>query len=225
MTATAHDTPPTEPTDGLRKVRTAELGRRAEIRAEKFLEAAVEVFFEKGYRAARLSDIVGRAGGSMATLYRVYGDKEGLAHAIMDRHIHAFNDSLEVLEDSELPPEQVLPAVAETMVDEMLTPGHIVCHRIVIAEGLSLPELRDWFYAHGVAPAEERLTGYFRRQQEAGRLQFDSPKIAADRFYMLVFGVIILRTVNGRLNPAENIRLRAEARQAVDIFLRGVQPR
>ena len=39
-----------------------ELCRRGEIRAEKFLDAATDVFAEKGYQHARLSEIVARAG-------------------------------------------------------------------------------------------------------------------------------------------------------------------
>ena len=46
-----------------------ELCKRGEIRVERFLDAATEVFIEKGYQHARLSDIVARAGGSLATLY------------------------------------------------------------------------------------------------------------------------------------------------------------
>ena len=37
-----------------------DLCRRGEIRAEKFLDAATEVFAEKGYQHARLSEIVAR---------------------------------------------------------------------------------------------------------------------------------------------------------------------
>ena len=84
-------------------------------RVEKFLQAAIEVFLEKGYRNARLSDIVARSGGSLATLYQAYGSKKGLAHAIMERCIGGFAQSLQKLQDSPLPPEQALPIAAKDM--------------------------------------------------------------------------------------------------------------
>ena len=59
----------------LRARRDVELGKRGEQRARQFIEAATEVFLEKGYRNARLADIVARTGGSLATLYRVFGDR------------------------------------------------------------------------------------------------------------------------------------------------------
>lgn len=208
----------------LRPLPDVELCSRGEVRVEKFLEAATEVFLEKGYHNARLSDIVARAGGSLSTLYRAYGDKEGLAHAIMARSIAVFGKGLQDLRDSDLPPEQALAAAADHMIDEILSPGRIVSHRIVIAEGLDFPELRDWFFKHGVATAEALLTDYFQKQKQAGQLVLDSPAVAADRFYMMVFGGVIARTVNGMITPADKPRVKAEAREAVRIFLHGTLP-
>lgn len=202
-----------------------DLCARGEIRVEKFLEAATEVFLEKGYRGARLSDIVARAGGSLSTLYRAFGDKQGLAHAIMARSIGNFGQGLEALLRSQLPPEQALPVAADRMVEEILTPARILTHRIVIAEGLDFPELRDWFFTRGVSTAEKMLSEYFEREQRDGRLVLDSPAVAADRFYMMVFGGVIMRTVNGKITPQDKLRVQAETREAVTIFLRGVLPR
>lgn len=218
-----------EPTDprsssALRPLPDVELCPRGEVRVEKFLEAATEIFLEKGYRNARLSDIVARAGGSLSTLYRAYGDKEGLAHAIMARSIALFGESLQNLSDSELPPELALAAAADQMIEEILSPQRIVCHRIVIAEGLNFPGLRDWFFEHGVAPAEKLLIDYFDKQKQAGRLVLNSPAVAADRFYMMVFGGVIARTVNGMITPADKSRVQAQTREAVSIFLRGILP-
>ena len=195
------------------------------MRAERFLESATEVFLEKGYARSRLSDVIARAGGSYATLYRAYGDKEGLAHAIMDRSIASFGEGLELLRQSELPPEQALPLAALRMLEEALSPRRIVAHRIVIGEGSSFPELRDWFFEHAVVPAEQLLTEYFEQQKQAGRLKIDSPRVAAHHFYMMVFGGVILQSVAGRVTAADIGHRRDEVLQAVAIFLQGVMPR
>ena len=209
----------------LRARRDVELGKRGEQRARQFIEAATEVFLEKGYRNARLADIVARTGGSLATLYRVFGDKEGLVHAIMEGSIRSFGEGLDILRDTDLPPERALHAAADRMVSEILSPARIVCHRIVIAEGLGFPVLRDWFFEHGIAPAEQRLTEYFEREKALGRLVLDSPAVAADRFYMMVFGGPILRSLNGMVTGADIDRVRAQSREAVTIFLHGALPR
>lgn len=202
-----------------------ELQRRGELRVEKFLEAATEVFNEKGYQAARLSDIVKRAGGSMATLYRAFGDKVGLVHALMERSIQHFGRSLDELAVSTLPVDQALEQAAFKMVEEILTPARIACHRVVISEGMSQPELRDWFQAHGVQPMELLLSQYFTRETEAGRLHVDNPDLAAHHFYMLVIGGVILRSVNGRMSPDDVPVAKERAQAAVRLFLNGALPR
>lgn len=202
-----------------------ELQRRGELRVEKFLEAATIVFNEKGYQAARLSDIVKLAGGSMATLYRAFGDKVGLVHALMERSINQFGQSLDELNSSTLPVEQALEQAALKMVEEILSPARIACHRVVISEGMSQPELRDWFQAHGVTPMEIMLSRYFAREHAAGRLQIEDPDQAARHFYMLVIGGVILRSVNGRIGAKDVPLAQQHARSGVRLFLAGALPR
>src|SRR3546814_12467108 len=90
-----------------------ELGKRGELRTERFLDAAMDAFIEKGYRRASLGEIVRQAGGSMSTLYRAFGDKEGLAHAIIERHMATVTARLQDLSLSGLPPESALALVGE----------------------------------------------------------------------------------------------------------------
>ena len=193
-------------------------------RVEKFLQAAIEVFLEKGYRNARLSDIVTRSGGSLATLYQAYGNKKGLARAIMERCIGGFAQTLDALDDSPLPPEQALPIAAAGMLEEILSPRHIVTHRIVVAEGVSFPDLRDWYFEHGVAPPNRRMADYFARHMQAGRLQLDSPRIVANRFHMMVFGDAIIRSTAGVFDTRDLEWIKADTREGVAIFVRGLLP-
>lgn len=198
---------------------------RARQRAEQFLEAATREFLEKGYRSTRLADIVARSGGSLSTLYDAFGDKQGLALAIMERSIRSFGEGLAILDQPGLSPLQALPAAAERLAAEMLSPERTVSHRIVIGEGLAFPEMRDWFFEHSVAPAHARLAEYFARQVHLGTLAIADPVIAADQFYMALFGGAIIRSVNGITSADELERLRADARAAALVFLHGVLPR
>jgi AcrR family transcriptional regulator len=209
----------------LRQRPQVELCRRGEIRAEKFLDAATEVFAEKGYQHARLSEIVARAGGSLATLYRIFGDKEGLACAILERrldlHIHVLSD----LNLSELTPEQALRRVAIRMAQLMAGTDSQVVYRIVIGEGQSFPALRDWFFDHVVASIRRTLEDYFEQQVAAGRLQLASPRAAAGQFYMSLFGDQVVRLAAGGPHLPDVDTLEAQTLAAVDLFLQGALPR
>jgi len=214
-----------QPSTDPRLLIRAETSDRIEQRIEKFLLAAIDVFLEKGYRNARLHDVVAKSGGSLSTLYEAFGDKKGLAKAVMQRSVASFRENLDALYESELPPEQALPQAAERMIDEILSPARIISHRIVISEGLAEPELRDWFMEHGVARAERQLARYFVREKSAGHLMLDDPELTANRFYMMVFGGVILHSMIGTIGMDDIPRTKLEAREAVAIFLDGVLPR
>ncbi len=52
--------------------------RRQEERPAELIEAAIEVFAEKGFTAARLEDVARRAGVSKGTAYLYFPNKEAL---------------------------------------------------------------------------------------------------------------------------------------------------
>jgi len=199
-----------------------ELCRRGEVRTEKFLQAATVEFLERGYDNARLSDIVARSGGSLATLYRVFGGKKGLALAIMRESISSFGESMTVLLDPSIDPETALYTATERMVVETLTPQRVVVHRIVINQGLEFPELRDWFFEHGVAPMQHTLSQYFEREKAAGRLHVSDPESAARQFRKMVFATIVLHSSNGTWTANNIDAAQQQARESVQIFLNGI---
>ena len=55
------------------------------LRHEAILDAAETLFIEQGYDRTSLAEIVRRSGGSLATLYELFGNKQGLLHAIAIR--------------------------------------------------------------------------------------------------------------------------------------------
>lgn len=208
----------------LRPRTPVDLCKRGEMRVERFLDAATEVFTEKGYQHARLSEIVARAGGSLATLYRVFGDKEGLAHAIVQRGLSNLAERLQV-NLSGLPPKQALHLTAEQFSDSVASDQFHVIHRIVIGEGQSFPALRDWYFEHGVGALRSRLCDYFEHEVAAGRLRMASPILASTQFFMMLFGDVLIRISSGNLQRIDPTELRLHARDAVENFLHGTLPR
>src|SRR5215469_8223798 len=57
--------------------------RRKEARPGEIIAAALEVFAEKGFAAARLDDIAARAGVSKGALYLYFATKEELFEAVV----------------------------------------------------------------------------------------------------------------------------------------------
>ncbi len=61
--------------------------RRKESRPSELLQAALEVFVERGFASARLDDVASRAGVSKGTLYLYFDNKEELFKAVVRRSI------------------------------------------------------------------------------------------------------------------------------------------
>src|SRR5687768_17668301 len=61
--------------------------RRKDSRPSELLEAALEIFVERGFAAARLEDVAAKAGVSKGTLYLYYANKEELFKAVVRRSI------------------------------------------------------------------------------------------------------------------------------------------
>lgn len=63
--------------------------------AEKILEKIAEVFAEKGYDGARVSELASAAEVNKATLYYQIGDKEALYHAVLERAFRSTADLID----------------------------------------------------------------------------------------------------------------------------------
>lgn len=203
----------------------APMDSRGERRAQLMLDAAVAEFTAKGWRNTRLGDIVARSGGSMATLYRAFGNKRGLAKALITREAQILASGLESLTDDTRPPEVALCEAANGIIDVLLKPETLVINRIAIAEGCEVPEIRDLFFAYNVAPAHDALRRYLERQHEAGRLYVPDPVAASQLFFMGLFGDPLIRWISGIDEVPDEAGIRRAAPAVLHIFIEGLRPR
>ncbi len=61
--------------------------RRKEARPQELLEAALDLFVERGYAATRLDDVAAQAGVSKGTLYLYFTNKEELFKAVVRENL------------------------------------------------------------------------------------------------------------------------------------------
>ena len=69
--------------------------RRKEARPSEIVDAALEVFAEKGFAAAKLDDIARRAGIAKATLYLYFETKEEIFRAVARAAVASLREALE----------------------------------------------------------------------------------------------------------------------------------
>ena len=74
---------PTSSTDGATRSR----GRPREFDADEVLDQLVDLFWEKGFEATSISDIVDATGLNKSSLYNSFGSKDDLFAAALDRYL------------------------------------------------------------------------------------------------------------------------------------------
>jgi AcrR family transcriptional regulator len=158
--------------------------RKREIRREAILAAAYDLFLEKGYEATTLGDIVGRSGGSLATLYEMFEGKPGLLRAMVGDRCSQISEAIDRAISSHKPPREALRKIAEYMFDKIIDPEAIALFKAAIAQ----PELGRKLYEAGPANGQAMLADYLAHQSAEGTLCIDDPVFAAQLFFQMMFG-------------------------------------
>jgi AcrR family transcriptional regulator len=169
-----------------------------ERRQSAILDAAESLFLEQGYERTSLAEIVKRSGGSLATLYELFGNKQGLLHAIATRWCdEAMLRSLEGGTTGEMSSVETLKAYAHRQSELMESPRAVALMRMLISESLRDREFALQIYRDLHVPALDELIELFAEWAATGRAEIDDPKAAARLFFDIVVGDSMLNTLMG----------------------------
>ncbi|MFH5804618.1 TetR/AcrR family transcriptional regulator [Alienimonas sp. DA493] len=174
--------------------------------ADAALDAALRVFWARGYRGASLEELTSVSGGSRPSLYAAFGDKQGLFHAALERYEERFvAPTLAALDDEPNGRTAVrafLVASAERFTDPDQPPGCLIAAH---AAGLEEePGESDEAAQRAIAAADARLYDRLRdrliRAKSDGDLPAgEPPRPLADLYH----GVRCALSTQARLGRSE----------------------
>lgn len=193
---------------------------RREKRREAILDAAREVFLQRGYGETSLNDIVSVSGGSLATLYDLFGGKAGLFTAMIEEECENFFGALSSEDIDERPLREALGFVARQFFDGVTQQPKTSLLRLVVAEVQNFPEIGTNFYEAGPARGRKMVSAYLENQARRGLLRIDDPVRAADIFIALVLGEYQMKTLCGEYVDLTLKEIDAHLDYALDAFLR-----
>ena len=203
-------------------MKQAKFQRRAEDRPREICAAALEVFAEKGFAAAKLDEIAKRAGVSKGTLYLYFKDKEDLFRAVIRDTVAPNIASIrETVEATDLPFAQIvralLPRFAE--ITSRVPIGPVA--KMVIGESRNFPELAKVYHDLVVSQAIGLIAGLIERGQAKGEVREGDPRLhALSLMGPMLMGILWRET----LQPvgATPIDIDKLARQHAETVLQGL---
>jgi AcrR family transcriptional regulator len=172
---------------------------QSELRNRELLEAALDLFLERGFEGTTIEAIVDAVGMARRTVYARYGDKITLFKAALQRAIDDWvvpEERLRAAETGDF--DETLLAVARLMVGSALTPAGMRLTRIAHAEVIRMPEIGAYLSERTERRAMAYLVDLFRR-----RLALPAADDAAKAFMVLVVDGAFQARVWHRADDAE----------------------
>ncbi|HEY0599238.1 TetR/AcrR family transcriptional regulator [Brevundimonas sp.] len=198
--------------------------RRPADRPAEILSAALEVFAERGFQAARLEEVAKRAGVSKGALYLYFETKADLFRAVVTDAISPNIEKVKGLASAPVPFEQAarmgLGMMARTVAVDRRITGVV---KLVIAESRNHPELAAIWHETVVEPGVQLMSGLIAAAQARGEVRAGDPRL----FAFGLMGPMVLSMVwRETFEPvgAPAIDVPALADQHLDTVLRGMRP-
>jgi AcrR family transcriptional regulator len=133
--------------------------RRKDARPSELLDAALELFVEKGFAATRAEEVAQRAGVSKGTLYLYYPSKEELFKAVIAQSLTSrIEQTAQEVQAYEGPMGELLEDVLVRWWQQIYESPASGTFKIVVSEVRNFPEIAD-FWVHNVVEPGGALIG------------------------------------------------------------------
>jgi AcrR family transcriptional regulator len=199
--------------------------QRGEARDERLRRRAAELFLERGYDGVSIDELIRDVGGSKASVYHFYGDKNGLFTAVMDDMLQNLALPLSRLDLEGLSLAEGLRTFAMTLMAILLQPRHLAFQRLVVAEAQRRPAIGLSWYRNGPAATCELLRRFLAAQQGLGQIR---PEVAPGPVAGLFHDMVVCTLLNRAMMTAgdgptpEDVTETIE--QGVRLTLGGIAP-
>lgn len=185
----------------------------------QLLDAALQVFIERGYARASMDAVARTAGVSRKTLYARYASKAEVLTAVVNRLLESSLGPSQpaVVSNSQFDPRQALLALSRELANLSSSGSVAGLNRLILAEAPHVPVLARLF-ADVYERAIDAVSTVLIQLRDAGHLHgLDDVRLAATLFIEMSASVPRLRAMLGQ--PMPRVQMDAQTRAAVDLFM------
>ena len=187
---------------------------------QAILDAALDLFAEKGYFGTSLRDVATKVGVRESALYNYFAGKDALFEALLTAHWSSKAELLAPLLEAPIADGRaMLLQLAYAMLESYVEPREQKLFRILMSDGLRLAKVGRLNLQDRMGPRRQRLNDLMRRLIKEGWLRRADVNVLGLSF---VSPLVVWRQMHAIDADSPIIRNpRAFARQHVDQFLLG----
>lgn len=191
---------------------------------QAILDAALELFADKGYFGTSLRDVAGAVGVRESALYNYFPSKESLFEALLAAESAESVERLAViLNDPARDPREVLERVTESILDRFVMPRQQQLFRILMSDGMRLARAGRINLLERMGGSRPRLEAFMQRLIDAGCLNEVEPELLVLQFVGPLLFWRQLHAIGARTGAIR--QRRAFARSHVEHFFNGAAAR
>ncbi|MEO1746625.1 MAG: TetR/AcrR family transcriptional regulator [Pseudomonadota bacterium] len=190
----------------------------ADRRRAAIEEAAYLVLAEKGYKGASMLEIAKRAGASNETLYKWYGNKQGLFRALVEINAARVTEQLDAVLDGDDGGDPVagLEAVGIALLSVLTSEKAVALNRAAAGDVHDTGTLGKALAEAGRGSVLPRIAGLFERALDDGALEGGSAQDIADTWLSLLVGDLQVRLVTGQVERPVPSEIKRQSKRALE---------
>lgn len=197
--------------------------RRKEARPQQLLDAALELFVEKGFAATRAEEVAARAGVSKGTLYLYYPSKEDLLKAVIEQGLgSAIAAGAEEAASFSGPTDALLREVLVHWWQRIYDSPLSGVFKIIITEVRNFPEIAEFHRQAVVGPGQKLVGELIRRGINRGEFRPVDVEAAVRSVVFPMIMVCLHKHSLGACVPAEGLDGKAFIQHHIELILHGL---
>lgn len=198
--------------------------RRKAERPQELLDAALELFVEKGFAATRAEEVAKRAGVSKGTLYLYFQSKEELLKAVIREQL-----SSRIIAGAQLAAQhqgscaELLRSVFPTWWADVVRSSSSGVFKLVVGEVRNFPDIAEFYQQEVVGPGLQLVGSIVSRGIERGEFRALPVDMVAHSILLPLVMLCIHKHSLGVCCPAESLMdPEAFIRLHIDLILQGL---
>ncbi len=204
------------------KTQTPKFRRRAAARPDEVLDAALELFLEKGFAATRVEDIARRAGISKGSVYQYFPSKQALLEGLVKRALSPMTaEALRMVTSFEGDPRTIITMIMAMLALRFKDRKILAIPKLIMREAVSFPEIAQMYRTQILDSAIPILVNLIKRGVREGYFRRVDPELTLRSIMGPIVVHIFLSEIFG-IEPEGGLSMESLVQNHVDILFDGL---